>query len=67
MVIGRGYFLKIVSPNISTTNQIEMNIKNRIFAMVAAPASMLVKPKIPAMIAIMRNMNDHLSIKFILG
>ena len=41
-------------------------MKNRIFAIDSAPADIPVKPKIPATIAITRNMNDHLSITFVL-
>jgi hypothetical protein len=41
----------------------EMNMKNNILAMLTAPASIFVNPKMPATMAIIRNINDHFSIK----
>jgi len=41
-------------------------IKNNILAIEAAPAAISVKPKIAAIIAIIKNMAAHLSIKKIL-
>jgi hypothetical protein len=55
----------MVMPKTSTISQMEIKIKNKIFAISAAPAAMLVNPKMPAIIAITKKMNDHLNIKFI--
>ena len=52
----------MVSPNTSTIIQMEINIKNNILAILAAPASIFVNPKIPAIIATIKNINDHFSI-----
>ena len=58
------YDLKIVIPKMRTINHTDINMKNRIFAISAAPAAIPVKPRTPAIIAIIKNKNDHLSITF---
>jgi hypothetical protein len=52
-----------LEPNIKTKINSTKNIKNKILAIEAAPAAIPVKPKIAAIIAIMKNMAAHLSIK----
>jgi hypothetical protein len=52
-------FLNIVSPKTRIMIHSVIKIKKRILAIDAAPASTLVKPNIPAMMATIRNMNDH--------
>ena len=53
----------MVRPKTRTISHIEIKMKNKIFAISAAPASILVKPNIPAMMATIRKMNDHFSIR----
>jgi len=51
-----------VFPLIRDTIKSTRNIKNKIFAIPADPAAIPPKPNIPAIIAITRNINVHLSI-----
>lgn len=51
----------MVNPNIPNTTIRAMNMKNKTLAIEAAPSARPVKPKIAAIIAIMKNMADHLS------
>jgi hypothetical protein len=55
-------FLNTVTPKITAINQNAIKIKKIIFAMEAAPLAMPVNPKIPAIIAIIKNITVHLSI-----
>jgi len=57
--------LNILTPSISATTKKTTKIKNIILAIEAAPAAMSVNPKIEAIIAITRNINDHLSIRIV--
>jgi len=57
-----GYFPKIFAPKMRTSIKRTRKIKNNILAIEAAPAAMPVKPKIAAIIAIMKNIAAHLSI-----
>ena len=57
--------LNILTPSISATTKKTTKIKNIILAIDAAPAAMSVNPKIEAIIAITRNINDHLSIRIV--
>jgi hypothetical protein len=59
------YYLrpKILEPNIKTKINSTKKMKNKILAIEAAPAAIPVKPKIAAIIAIIKNMAAHLSIK----
>lgn len=54
----------MVIPNIIIRTHTEINIKKRILAIDAAPASIFVNPKIPATIATIKNMNDHFNMTF---
>jgi hypothetical protein len=59
------YFrLRIVAPSIALSNMRTMKIKKIVFAIEAAPAAMLVKPNIAAIIAITRKIAVHFSIVF---
>jgi hypothetical protein len=58
----RNYLPNILAPNINTKINNTKKIKNKIFAIEAAPAAIPVKPKIAATIAITKNMAAHLSI-----
>ncbi|HVX25562.1 MAG TPA: hypothetical protein VHB70_04435 [Parafilimonas sp.] len=57
------YFPNILDPKISTRINNTRKIKNKIFAMDAAPAAMPVKPNMAATIAMIKNMAAHLSIQ----
>ena len=52
----------MVTPNIIISNHTTKKIKNRTFAMAAAPLAMSVKPKIAATIATIKNINDQRNI-----
>ena len=56
----------MVMPKMSTINHTEIKIKNKIFAIAAAPAAIPVNPSMPATMAIIRKRNDHLNIKIVL-
>jgi hypothetical protein len=51
-------------PNIKDRRKSTMKMKNRTFAMDAAPAAMPKKPKAPAMIAIIRKITVQRNIAF---
>jgi hypothetical protein len=57
------YFPKIFLPNIMAKRNSTIKMKNRTFAIEAAPAAIPVNPKIAAMIAITKNITAYLSIK----
>jgi hypothetical protein len=52
----------MLMPNMSATTKNTTKTKKIILAIEAAPAAMSVNPKIEAIIAITRNISDHLSI-----
>jgi hypothetical protein len=52
----------MLTPSIRATTKKTTKTKKIIFAMEAAPAAISVNPKIEAMIAMTKNINDHLSI-----
>jgi hypothetical protein len=54
--------LKIIAPKISTITNPARKIKNRIFAIPAAPSAIPENPKIAATIAINKNVADHFNI-----
>jgi len=56
------YFPKIFAPKMTTIRKRTRKMKNNTLAIEAAPAAIPVKPKIPAIIAIMKKMAAHLSI-----
>ena len=58
----RNYFPKSFVPNIKVRISKIRKIKNKILAIEAAPAAIPVKPKIAAMIAIIKKITAHLSI-----
>ena len=58
----RYLFLKSMLPKSNVPRNKTIKIKNRIFAMEAAPASIPVNPKMPATIAITRKIAAHFSI-----
>jgi hypothetical protein len=53
------YFFTAQAPPMIVIRKRTRNIKNRIFAMEAAPDAMPVKPKMAATIATIKNMTDH--------
>ena len=55
----------MVKPKTSTISHMDINMKNRTFAISAAPSAMPVKPNIPAIMAIIKNMNDHFNIAIV--
>ena len=57
------YLPKIFAPNIIVKRNNTIKMKNRTFAMEAAPAAIPVNPKIAAMMAIIKNITAYLSIK----
>ena len=59
------YPLNILAPRTKTITQMAITIKNKTLAIAAAPEAISVKPKTPAIIATMKKINDHFSIKFI--
>ena len=56
------YFLNTVYPSTPVINTSTMNIKNIVLAIDAAPSAIPVKPKIAAIIAMMRKMAVHFNI-----
>jgi len=56
------YFPKIFAPKMRTKIKSTRKIKNNILAIDAAPAAIPVKPKIAAIIAIIKKIAAHLSI-----
>ncbi len=56
-------FCALLLPEPRETTNMMRKIKNNIFAIEAAPAAILKKPKIPATIAITRKVTVHLNIK----
>src|SRR3954452_8322078 len=59
----KSYFPKILAPKMTTIKKRTRKIKNNTLAMEAAPAAIPVKPKIAAIIAIIKKIAAHLSIK----
>jgi hypothetical protein len=59
----KNYFPKILAPKITTIRKRTRKIKNNTLAIEAAPAAISVKPKIAAMIAMIKKIAAHLSIK----
>jgi hypothetical protein len=57
------YFPKIFAPKMTTIRNRTRKIKNNILAIEAAPAAIPVKPKIAAIIAIIKKIAAHLSIR----
>ena len=58
------YFPKIFAPKTRTRIKRTTKIKNNILAIEAAPAAIPVKPKIAAIIAIIKKIAAHLSITY---
>ena len=58
------YFLKSLVPKINDTKNRTIKIKNKIFAIDAAPAAIPVKPNSPATIATTRKINVQRNIFF---
>ena len=56
------YFFIIVIPKINVINTITIKMKNKVFAIEAAPAAMPPKPKIAATIAMTKKIADHFNI-----
>ena len=56
------HLLKRLAPKSSVTTKSVRNMKNKILAIEAAPAAMPPKPKMAAMIAIMKNVIDQRNI-----
>jgi hypothetical protein len=57
------YFLKRVSPRINARRNKTINTANKIFAIEAAPAAKPVNPNNAAIIAIIKKIADHLSMR----
>ena len=57
------YFPKSFAPNKIVIRNNTRKIKNKTFAILAAPDAIPVNPNKAAMIAIIKNVTDHLSIK----
>jgi hypothetical protein len=57
-------FFKSDPPITKETTKSTKKKKKRILATAAAPSAIPVKPKIAAMIAMIKNVNDHLSMIF---
>jgi hypothetical protein len=56
------HLLKRLAPKSSVTTKSVRNIKNKIFAIEAAPAAMPPKPKMAAMMAMIKNVIDQRNI-----